>query len=130
MDTLIVDLDGTLTIESTAPYSEKIPNKRVIERLRDYQNKGFNILINTARNMNTYSGDLAKINVNTLPIILDWLKKHSVPYDGVLLGKPWCGHNGFYVDDKALRPSEFLTMSEEEINELLKRERELMENLK
>ena len=35
------------------------------------------------------------------------------------MGKPWCGHEGFYVDDKAIRPSEFLALSRAEITELL-----------
>jgi capsule biosynthesis phosphatase len=33
----------------------------------------------------------------------------------VFVGKPWCGHEGFYVDDKTVRPDEFATMSYSEI---------------
>src|SRR5690606_29179535 len=57
--------------------------------------------------MNTYGGNVGLINANTLPIILDWLARHEVPFDEVVVGKPWCGEGGFYVDDRALRPSEF-----------------------
>jgi capsule biosynthesis phosphatase len=31
------------------------------------------------------------------------------------MGKPWGGRGGFYVDDKAIRPDEFLRLSYEEI---------------
>jgi capsule biosynthesis phosphatase len=69
--------------------------------------------------MKTYNGDLAKINFYTLPILTKWLKKHNVPYDGIIMGKPWCGEDGFYVDDKAIRPKEFLELNEEEIKKLI-----------
>ena len=54
--------------------------------------------------------------------MVHWLKKHDVPYDEIWVGKPWCGDNGFYVDDRAIRPSEFCNLSRQEIEDLLKRE--------
>ena len=38
------------------------------------------------------------------------------------MGKPWCGTEGFYIDDKAVRPSEFARLSLQEIADLLARE--------
>ena len=64
-------------------------------------------------------GTLEKINVHTLPKILTWLDKHQVPYDEVIVGKPWCGDEGFYVDDRAIRPDEFVKLSLSEIHKLL-----------
>ena len=116
---IIIDLDGTLTIDSDLPYDRKIPNKEVIEACRKYKKNGFNIVINTARNMNTYNGDIDLIRANTLPIILKWLKENDVPFDEVLIGKPWCGFAGFYVDDKAIRPDEFVKKSHSEVNKLV-----------
>ncbi|MGL5471486.1 MAG: capsular biosynthesis protein, partial [Shewanella sp.] len=84
---------------------------------------GFSITISTARNMRTYDGNVGKINIHTLPIITEWLAKHQVPYDEILVGKPWCGKEGFYIDDRAVRPSEFATLSLYEINDLLEKER-------
>ncbi|CAH8242093.1 hypothetical protein VAE122_3240004 [Vibrio aestuarianus] len=95
----------------------------VIEQLRNYKQKGFEIVISTARNMRTYEGNVGKINIHTLPIIIEWLDKHQVPYDEILVGKPWCGHDGFYIDDRAVRPTEFASMSLEEIHQLLKKEK-------
>lgn len=69
--------------------------------------------------MRTYNGNIGKINANTLPIIIEWLNKHNVPYDEIHIGKPWCGLNGFYIDDKAIRPNEFLSMSINEIQKLV-----------
>lgn len=123
MKRLIVDLDGTLTTLDTSDYRNVSPDAEVIARLHAYKAQGFVITISTARNMRTYEGNVGKINIHTLPIITEWLDKHKVPYDEILVGKPWCGHDGFYIDDKAIRPSEFRDLSLEQIHALLDKER-------
>jgi capsule biosynthesis phosphatase len=70
--------------------------------------------------MRTYEGNIGMINANTLNDIFKWLDSYSIPYDEVHVGKPWCGFDGFYVDDKTIRPQEFLNLSYDEITELLK----------
>ena len=119
--TLIVDVDGTLCSLKTPEqsYSDVTPNLPLIEKLRHYQSKGYKILLFTSRNMKTYKGNLAEINKYTAPVLLEWLDKWSVPYDEILFGKPWPRKNGFYIDDRAIRPDEFLKLSEEEIHALL-----------
>ena len=124
MKKIIVDLDNTITIHNEEPYCSKPVNMDVVNKLREYKQKGFSIVIYTARNMKTYSGNVGKINVHTIPIIIEWLNKNDIPYDELIVGKPWCGTDGFYVDDGALRPSEFINLSEEEINTLLNIEKE------
>ncbi|KGB24321.1 putative capsular polysaccharide biosynthesis protein [Acetobacter pomorum] len=115
-----MDLDDTLTLtDASKSYSEKKPNIEVVEKLREYKQAGFEIVIQTARNVRTYNGNVGKINANTLPVIIDWLRKHDIPFDEIYVGKPWCGTEGFYVDDKAIRPDEFLKYSSEEIRKLL-----------
>lgn len=120
---LVVDLDGTLTQANTSDYRNVLPREDVIQKLREYKSQGFDITISTARNMRTYEGNVGKINIHTLPIITEWLDKHNVPYDEILVGKPWCGHDGFYIDDRAVRPSEFADLTREQINELLEKEK-------
>jgi capsule biosynthesis phosphatase len=122
MKKLVIDLDGTLTIDVPGPYEQKVPNKEVVAKLREFHQLGFSICIYTARNMRTYEGEVGKINVHTLPIILNWLDDHKIPHDEVIVGKPWCGTEGFYVDDRALRPSEFVRLTPEQIVELLANE--------
>lgn len=125
MKRLVFDLDGTLTHDDpSVGYAERRPNLAIVDKLRAYRAQGFEIVICSARNMRTYAGDVGKINANTLPVILDWLDRHQVPYDEIHVGKPWCGTEGFYVDDKAVRPSEFLALTHEEIHALLAREAE------
>jgi len=119
MKKLIVDLDGTITKGDTSDYQNVSPNLDVIDKLHFYKSLGYEIIIQTARNMRTYEGNVGKINIHTLPIITEWLDRHEVPYDEIHVGKPWCGFEGFYVDDRAVRPSEFTTMTPEEIEELI-----------
>jgi capsule biosynthesis phosphatase len=122
MKKLIVDLDGTLTLGNTSDYINVLPNTELIGNLQKYKDNGFTIVISTARNMRTHKGNVGKINIHTLPIIIEWLDKHAVPYDEIIVGKPWCGNEGFYIDDKSIRPSEFTSMSYEEIMQLLEKE--------
>lgn len=120
MKRLVIDLDGTLTIDDPQlDYPSKRPNLAVVEKLREYKAQGFEIVVCTARNMRTHQGNVGLINVHTLPVITDWLRRHDIPYDEIHVGKPWCGHDGFHVDDKALRPDEFVRMSHDEITTLL-----------
>jgi len=122
MKNIVIDLDNTLTIAETSDYSNVKPNLNTIETLKEYKEKGFNITIFTSRNMRTYEGNIGKINKNTLPIILKWLEKYNIPYDEIIVGKPWCGNEGFYIDDKSIRPSEFNSMTYDEIRSLLAKE--------
>ena len=89
------------------------------EAFTKYKKDGFDIVISTSRNMLTYQNNLGKINANTLPVIIEWLNKYQIPFDEIYVGKPWCGDEGFYIDDKAIRPSEFLKFSYEEIVKIL-----------
>ena len=122
--TLVVDIDGTLCGIRTADqsYADLVPKHAMLERLREYQQKGYRILLFTSRNMNTYKNNIGLINKHTAPILLEWLAKWDVPYDEILFGKPWPRKKGFYIDDRTVRPDEFLNMSEQEIQEMLGQE--------
>lgn len=125
---LIVDLDNTLTLTENGDYEHSKAIQPTIDMLKKYKAEGFEIVIFSSRNMRTYEANVGKINIHTLPNILNWLNSHDVPYDEILVGKPWCGFDGFYVDDLAVRPSEFHSMSFEEITEMLKKEKEYIKS--
>jgi len=113
-----MDLDETICSTLAGDYKNSIPKPEIIQKLREFKKNGFEIIISTSRNMRTYEGNIGKISANTLPVIIEWLQKYDVPYDEIYVGKPWCGHEGFYVDDKAIRPDEFANLSYEEIKVL------------
>lgn len=124
MKKLVIDLDDTICTTENGDYENAEPALEVIARIKEMQAQGFEICIHTSRNMRTYSGNVGKIIANQVPIILAWLDRHDVPFDELLVGKPWCGHEGFYVDDKSIRPSEFVSHDLEGIYALLEREKQ------
>ena len=121
---IVMDIDGTLCeIKSKEqPYLDVIPKFNILEKLNKMKQEGFYIILYTSRQMRTYDGNIGKINANTGKILFQWLEKYDVPFDEIYFGKPWCGKNGFYVDDKAIRPSEFAKLSYDEIIKLLEAE--------
>ena len=116
----IFDIDGTICPikRKDENYADLVPFKNVVEKLKYYKNEGAKIILFTSRNMNSYNGNLGMINKNTAKILLEWLEKWEIPYDEILYGKPWPGHKGFYVDDRSVRPDEFLTKSVEELEKI------------
>lgn len=121
--TIIIDLDGTIALDDNLPYTDKYPNLPLVKKLKAYKKQGFKIVIFTSRAMRTFNGNIEQIKANALPTILMWLKKHKIPYDEVMVGEPWCGEHGFYVDDRAVRPSEFANLNFSEITHLLENEK-------
>lgn len=121
--TIVIDLDGTLTVPGSAEtYDALQPRLAVVRRLRHYATSGFRIAIMTSRNMRTYANSIGRINAETLPVVIEWLKRHDIPFDEIHVGKPWCGDDGFYVDDRAVRPSEFAALDQSSIAALLEKE--------
>lgn len=118
---IIIDLDGTLCPlkQPDQAYADLRPNQDVVERLRAYRDQGYYIIIHTSRHMRTYQGNLGLINAHTAGMTLAWLDRHAIPYDELYFGKPWPGTQGFYVDDRAIRPDEFLRHSPDEVRRLL-----------
>lgn len=121
---IVLDIDNTICNKKSkdVEYIDLTPKQDVLNKLNLYRKLGFHIILYTSRNMKTYDGNIGKICANTAIIILKWLSKYKIPYDEIHFGKPWCGKNGFYVDDKAIRPSEFLKLNYNQIMELLKKE--------
>lgn len=120
--TLIFDVDGTLCPikEKNDEYINLIPDEEMIEKLKEYKKEGAKIVLFSSRNMKSYDGNLGKINANTAPVMLEWLKKWQIPYDEIYFGKPWPGHRGLYVDDRAVRPDEFLKYDFDKLEEICK----------
>ncbi len=115
----VFDLDGTLcpVKKPEEEYSELKPFPEMVEKLRLLKKEGARIIIQTSRNMRLYENNIGLINANTAKVVLSWLDRWDIPYDEIYYGKPWPGSKGFYVDDRTLRPSEFLRMNRKEMEE-------------
>ncbi len=115
--TLVIDIDGTLCPikKQDEAYMDLVPHQAVVDKIKEYKEAGAKIVLFTARNMRTYNGNLGLINANTAITMTKWLEKWDIPYDEIIYGKPWPDKNGFYVDDRTVRPDEFIKYSHEEI---------------
>ena len=120
---LVMDVDGTLceTRRPDQEYADVAPIPEVVERLHEYRAEGFYVIISTARQMRTHNGNVGLLTARTAKTLIEWLERHDVPYDELHVGKPWSGNGGFYVDDKAVRPDEFVSKSYEEILALVEK---------
>tara|TARA_R110000744_G_scaffold80097_2_gene157210 strand:- start:895 stop:1293 length:399 start_codon:yes stop_codon:yes gene_type:complete len=96
-----IDFDGTIceTKKSGESYEDVKPISGAIESLKELKDKGFDIVIHTARNMATCNNNVAKVIARQAPVIIEWCKKYDCPYDELLFGKP---HVDFIIDDKAI----------------------------
>lgn len=122
---IVVDIDGTLTLGkrdidsySTVRVSESLKKRLIQLKLDEYW-----IILYTSRNMRTHGGNIGAIMKHTAPTLINWLAENEIPYDELHFGKPWCGHNGFYIDDRAIRPREFIENTMEELQVLVERDR-------
>ncbi len=120
-NSIVMDIDGVICPikEPSESYENLVPNSKVVEKMKEWRSKGFNIVLSTSRNMKTFQNNIGMINKQTVPTLIDWLNKWEIPFDELYVGKPWPGPEGFYVDDRSVRPNEFINMSAEELNSLM-----------
>jgi capsule biosynthesis phosphatase len=119
--TFVIDVDGTICIaeivSGKGDYANAKPIKRVIRKIQDLRAQGHTIILFSARGMRTYQGDTEMIEANIRPVMEEWLARYSVPYDTLILGKPW-GPNVYYIDDRCLGPDEFANHGIEEYEQI------------
>ncbi|SLN11060.1 hypothetical protein ROJ8625_00239 [Roseivivax jejudonensis] len=122
---LVVDVDGTLCAikRPDESYADMVPEPRMLARLRALHAEGWHIILSSARGMRSNDGNVGRIGKTAAPGMLQWLIEHEIPFDELHLAKPWPGRQGFYVDDRSVRPREFLQLSLEELNALVDRDR-------
>ncbi len=121
----VFDIDGTICPikKSEEKYEDLVPFSEIVDKMRYYHDNGARIILFTSRNMRTYQGNIGLINKHTAAVLTKWLEKWEIPYDEIIYGKPWAGKKGFYVDDRTVRPTEFLNCDVDEMDRLCKTSR-------
>jgi capsule biosynthesis phosphatase len=102
--TIVFDVDDTILTTENRDYANSKPKEEVVKGLRALKEAGWYIILQTARGMGRSNGDIESVRVQVTREIEEFCSKYDVPFDELLLGKPWAA---WYVDDKALRPDEF-----------------------
>ena len=95
---IVFDLDGVICElkKPSESYSEVIPKKKVIQKMRNLKDDGHYLIIHTGRHMRTCNGDVEKVIEKIGKVTEDWLEKWQVPYDEIIFGKPYAD---IYIDD-------------------------------
>lgn len=121
---IVVDIDGTLTLgkKDNDSYETVRVCDSLKQRLIQLKSQEYWIILYTSRNMRTHGGNIGAIMKHTAPTLINWLAVNEIPYDEIHFGKPWCGHDGFYVDDRAIRPKEFIENTMEELRAIIDRD--------
>ena len=113
--TLVIDIDHTICTPNDSEkdtfekYGKAKPIPEMISSIRKAKEKGYRIVLFTARRMATHNGDINKVIEDVGELTINWLREHDVPYDELMFGKP---NAVYYVDDKALKPHEFMKFIE------------------
>lgn len=99
-----MDVDDTILTTENRNYAESVPKMDVIRKLREARDRGWYIILFTARGMGRSNGNIESVRWEVTQEIKSFCSRFDVPYDQIMLGKPWAA---MYVDDKGLRPDEF-----------------------
>jgi capsule biosynthesis phosphatase len=105
--TIVVDVDDTISTHIDRDYENAIPHLDIIAKLNDLYDQGWYIIYFTARGQVSCNGDLKLIEETKGPTLRSWLDKNNVKHHELRFGKPI---GVYYIDDKAIRPDDFLKL--------------------
>ena len=109
--TIVIDIDDTICYTLDRDFTNAIPIQPVIDKINDFHSKGWIIEICTARG-NLSCSSREEADTRYRPSIETWLKDHNVNYHLLSFQKRLAA---YYVDDKALRPDEFVDLDIEDL---------------
>lgn len=92
------DIDGVI-FEISKDYKEYKPILETVEYIKYLKTKNVEIILYTARKMNTHKGNIGLVNKSIVEATLAALKKYKIEYDEIYFGKPAAD---IYIDDKAI----------------------------
>lgn len=108
--TIVCDVDDTISTHHNRDYENAEPHWPIIDKLNKLYDEGWEIVYLTARGQLSFNGDLELIEKHRRPVLEAWLHKHGVKYSKLSFQKELAQ---YYIDDKAIRPDEFLNMEME-----------------
>ncbi len=100
---IVVDLDNTLITYPTISkeYSTCKEKKEITQWVREASSQGANIIVSTARKMETYNGSIGRVIKNNGQQILKQIEDLQLGENEVLFGKPI---GDIYLDDRSINP--------------------------
>ena len=104
--TIVCDIDDTISFTTNRDWENAKPNLPLINKLNKLHDEGWSINFYTARGSISFD-DRDDAAYYYRPIIEKWLKKNHVKYNLLSFEKPLAA---YYIDDKAIRPEEFIDL--------------------
>lgn len=104
--TIICDIDDTISFTQSRNFEEAKPNSDLISKLNGLFDKGWKIVYCTARGTLSCASR-ADAEEKYKDAILHWFKRNNVKYTRLSFMKEL---GVYYIDDKAIRPDEFLNL--------------------
>lgn len=105
MRSLVFDIDGTISFCLDRDFENAKPNKPLIQKLNEFYDNGWQIILCTSRGQLSCGGNLEKRKAKYEKQIIHWMEKHGVKYHKLSFEKDFAE---YYIDDKAMRPEEFI----------------------
>ena len=102
---IIVDIDNTLCVVEDRDFINAKPIQKVIDKVNEYYDKGYEVIISTARGQNSCKTPEEMQN-KYFKVTKEWLDKAGVKYHELEIG--YKKNADMYIDDKAIRPDEFI----------------------
>lgn len=102
---IVVDIDDTLCTVINRDFINAIPNQEVIDKVNEYYDKGYEIVISTARGQNSCK-TAEEMRKKYDKVTREWLNKVGVKYHVLEIG--YKQNADLYVDDKAINPDAFV----------------------
>mgnify|MGYP005998045911 CR=1 FL=1 len=100
LKTICFDIDNVIcTTKLNNKYHESKPIKKNINLINKLYDKGFIIILYTARYMGRCNGDIKKVKKLVKPLTLKQLRVWKVKYHNIYFGKP---SFDLFIDDKSL----------------------------
>ncbi|MDX1838623.1 capsular biosynthesis protein [Legionella taurinensis] len=99
---ICIDIDGTICTlrQAHETYQDVQPLEGAAERIKALKDRGFYIILCTARHMKTCESNVGRVVAKEGLTLLEWLKNHGFVYDEIWFGKPYAQ---VYIDDRALQ---------------------------
>lgn len=103
---IVIDLDDTISKTENRDYEHSQPIRSVIDKLAEVRATFPNVevVLHTARGMNSCKGDVKKAEMKNRPAIERFLQRNGIKVDRILFGKPL---GDLYIDDKAMAARDF-----------------------
>lgn len=108
-NTFVVDIDDTICYTQNRNFAYSVPNNEVIQKINELYEKGWKIILYTARGAKSCK-TLEERIYKYKDLTQNWLEKNNVKYTELVFGKM---NADYYVDDKNMSIEEFINFKED-----------------